>query len=109
LVEDAPPARPPFTTTVINGPVNSTAAGQVLRVTYRDSASMEVVAVQEGRTSGDDGSLRFGAGGAGGVQDESQPRRFFAERDRSLRRLGAARAEETTGDQSQPGDMEEGE
>ena len=110
LMQDAPPARPPFTTTVINGPVASKAAGQVLRVTYKDAASMDVVAVQEGRTSGDDGSLRFGATSSRG-EETAGARRLFNDRDRTLRRLGA-RDETNTGEragESDPEMMEDGE
>lgn len=105
LMADAPPVRPPFTTTVINGPVASTAAGQVLRVTYRDNNSMDVLAVQEGRTSGDAGSLRFGAGA---VDDQPPPRRMFGERDRTLRKQGA-RDDQSAGDEREPAETEESE
>jgi pilus assembly protein CpaB len=87
LLADAPPVHPPFTTTVINGPLGSDAAGQVLRITYKDISSMEVVEVSKGRTTGDANSMQFGSGEA--TAGEQRTRNLFGDRDRDLRRSGA--------------------
>lgn len=80
------PAHPPFTTVVINGPLGAGSSGQVMRVTYKDERSMEVVDVGKGRTPGDSASMEFGAGDA---QREPRSRSLFTDRDRTLRRRGA--------------------
>ncbi|MCK4658189.1 MAG: Flp pilus assembly protein CpaB [Phycisphaerae bacterium] len=89
MMPEAQPENPPFTTTVINGPLGAGSAGQVIRVTYKNAKSMEVVEVSKGRTTGDSSSMRFGAGErqAGGVQERSP----FTDRDRTARRRGARR------------------
>jgi len=86
LFVEAPPAHPPFTCTVINGPLGANTAGQVLRITYADAHSMEVVEVGKGRTTGDTNSMRFG------TEENPSPSRgynLFGDRDRTARRRGA--------------------
>ncbi len=86
MLADARPVHPPFTTTVINGPLGAEASGQILRVTYASADSMEVVEVGKGRTTGDSSSMRFGVGEQ---QRQASSRQLFSDRDRSLRRRGA--------------------
>ena len=74
------------TTVVINGPLGADTAGQVLRVTYKDAKSMEVLEVNKGRTSGDSNSMKFGTGEA---QRDPRSRKLFGDRDQTLRRRGA--------------------
>ena len=83
---DPPDERPPHTTLVINGPLGAGTAGQVLRVTYKDAESMEVLEVSKGRTTGDSNSMKFGTGEA---QGETRSRKLFGDRDQTLRRRGA--------------------
>ncbi|MFH0981639.1 MAG: Flp pilus assembly protein CpaB [Planctomycetota bacterium] len=99
LMAGAPPARQPFTTTVINGPLGADASGQVLRVTYKDVDSMEVIEVSKGRTAGDTNSLRFGSGEP---QVEQPSRSPFGDRDRTLRRKGARNDATDGNDQDDP-------
>ena len=86
MLADARPVHPPFTTTVINGPLGAGASGQVLRVTYANANSMDVVEVGKGRTTGDSSSMRFGSEEQ---QLQSRSRQLFSDRDRNLRRTGA--------------------
>ncbi len=86
MFADATPVPPPFTTTVINGPLGADSSGQVLRVTYKTANSLEVVGVTKGRTTGDSSSMTFGSGEP---QGSMQVRNLFADRDRVLRRQGA--------------------
>ncbi|MCP4593949.1 MAG: Flp pilus assembly protein CpaB [bacterium] len=98
MFAEGPPVHPPFTTTVINGPLGASSAGQILRVTYANSESMEVVKVGKGRTTGDGTSMQFGVAESGGA---ANTRNLFADRDRTMRRRGAR----TTADE--PNDQDE--
>ncbi len=71
----------PAVVTVVNG-------GDVYRLVYKGSCSMELLGVQRGLTEGDSGAtFHPGSGGRGGALPG--PRTLHSERDRRLRRSGA--------------------